>query len=116
MVVKQIGVLTEQRIDREFMKQVDPEWKKILTCYQCGTCSISCPASTLMDYTPRQLWQLMRLGLRDEVVNSRTFWLCTQCYACSERCPRGIMTGDTMRHLREWSVKQLSGIPPNIVQ
>jgi len=116
MTTRSLGILTEQRIDREFMMQVDPEWKKILTCYQCGTCSISCPASTLMDYTPRQLWQLMRLGLRDEVVNSRTFWLCTQCYACSERCPRGIMTGDTMRHLREWSVKQLSGIPPNIVQ
>ena len=54
MVAKQIGMLTEQRIDREFMKQVEPEWKKILTCYQCGTCSISCPASPLMDYTPRQ--------------------------------------------------------------
>lgn len=106
MTTKSLGVLTQDRIDREFVKQVEPEWKKILTCYQCGTCSISCPASTLMDYTPRQLWQLMRLGLRDEVVNSHTFWLCTQCYACSERCPRGIMTGDTMRHLREWAVAQ----------
>jgi heterodisulfide reductase subunit D len=104
--IQHLGVLTEQRLDREFVKQVEPDWEKILTCYQCGTCSVSCPATTLMDYTPRQLWQLMRLGLRDEVIHSRTFWLCTQCYACSARCPRGIMTGETMRHLREWAVAQ----------
>lgn len=116
MSLKQLGVLTEERLDREFIKQTEPDWKKVLTCFQCGTCSVSCPAAELMDYPPRQLWQLMRLGLRDQVLNSRTFWLCTQCYACSARCPRGIMTGDTMRHLREWAVTQNLEIPQNILQ
>ena len=115
MTVKPLGLLTQDRLDREFIKQVEPDWKKILTCFQCGTCSVSCPAVGLMDYTPRQLWQLMRLGLRDQVMNSRTFWLCTQCYACSARCPRGIMTADTMRHLREWAVSQNIEIPQNIL-
>lgn len=115
MTVKPLGLLTQDRIDREFIKQVEPDWKKILTCFQCGTCSVSCPAVGLMDYTPRQLWQLVRLGLRDQVMNSRTFWLCTQCYACSARCPRGIMTADTMRHLREWAVSQNIEIPQNIL-
>lgn len=80
--------LTEEHLDREFMAQVEPDWEKLLTCMQCGTCSASCPTADLMDYSPRQLWELVRLGLRDVVMNSRTFWLCTQCYACSARCPR----------------------------
>ena len=116
MVAKPLGVLTEDRIDRLFMKQVEPDWKKILTCFQCGTCSVSCPAAELMDYAPRQLWQMIRLGMRDQVLNSRTFWLCTQCYACTARCPRGIMTSETMRHLREWAVTRDLQVPPMILK
>ncbi|MDE3088441.1 MAG: (Fe-S)-binding protein [Chloroflexota bacterium] len=116
MALKQLDLLTEDRIDRQFMKQVEPDWKKVLTCFQCGTCSVSCPAAESMDYTPRQLWQLLRLGLRDQVLSSRTFWLCTQCYACTARCPRGIMTSETMRNLREWAVAQNLQVPPTILQ
>jgi heterodisulfide reductase subunit D len=107
--------LTADQLDRDFIHQVEPDWHKLLTCFQCGTCSASCPAVELMDYPPRQLWQMMRLGLREEVMNSRTFWLCTQCYACQVRCPRGISISATMRHLREWAVTQGYEIPPSIV-
>ncbi len=106
--------LTEKQLDREFMAQVEPEWEKLLTCMQCGTCSASCPTADLMDYSPRQLWELVRLGLRDVVMNSRTFWLCTQCYACSARCPRGILTSTTMRRLREWAVANGYTIPQTL--
>ncbi len=106
--------LTEEQLDREFMAQVEPEWEKLLTCMQCGTCSASCPTADLMDYSPRQLWELVRLGLRDVVMNSRTFWLCTQCYACSARCPRGILTSTTMRRLREWAVANGYTIPQTL--
>jgi Fe-S oxidoreductase len=109
------ALLTTGQLDREFIQQVEPDWHKLLTCYQCGTCSASCPAVELMDYAPRQLWQLMRLGMREEVMNSRTFWLCTQCYACQVRCPRGISISETMRHLREWAVSQGYEIPAAIV-
>lgn len=108
-------LLTEQGLDRDFMQQVEPDWHKLLTCFQCGTCSASCPAAGLMDFAPRQVWQLMRLGLRDQVLNSRTYWLCTQCYACQVRCPRGIKIGETMRRLREWAVAQGHGVPQQIV-
>lgn len=113
---KPLGVLTEERIDRLFLKQVEPEWKKVLTCFQCGTCSVSCPAAELMDYAPRQLWQLIRLGMRDQVLNSRTFWLCTQCYACTARCPRGILTSETMRNLREWVIERNMQVPETITR
>ncbi len=108
-------VLTEEVLDRDFMSQVDPAWQKLLTCIQCGTCSASCPTADLMDYSPRQLWELVRLGLRDVVMNSRTFWLCTQCYACTARCPRGIMTSGTMRYLREWAVAHGYNVPQTLL-
>jgi Fe-S oxidoreductase len=108
------SLLTEKQLDRSFIRQVDADWHKLLTCFQCGTCSASCPAVELMDYPPRQVWQMMRLGLRDQVLNSRTFWLCTQCYACQVRCPRGIKISETMRRLREWAVAEGLKIPPQI--
>jgi heterodisulfide reductase subunit D len=108
-------VLTDELLDREFMAQVEPDWRKLLSCLQCGTCSASCPTAELMDYSPRQLWELIRLGLRDEVLNSRTFWLCTQCYACTARCPRGIMTNETMRRLREWAVANGYSVPQSLL-
>jgi heterodisulfide reductase subunit D len=111
---KMPALLTEELLDREFILQVEPDWHKLLTCFQCGTCSASCPAAELMDYSPRQLWQMMRLGMRELVMNSRTFWLCTQCYACQVRCPRGISISETMRRLREWAVAQGYEIPTAI--
>lgn len=117
MTVKGIpSLLTTEQLDRYFMAQVEPDWQKLLTCIQCGTCSTYCPAAELMDYTPRQLWELLRLGLRDQVMNSRTFWLCTQCYACTARCPRGIITSETMRNLRQWAVAQGYTVPPALLQ
>lgn len=116
MAVKLPDFLTEERLDREFLQQVEPDWRKLATCIQCGTCSASCPAAELMDYPPRQLWEMVRFGLRDQVMESRTFWLCTQCYACQVRCPRGIAIGETMRHLREWAVAQGYPVPPALLR
>lgn len=78
----------------------------IITCYQCGTCSASCPTAFAMDYSPRALWRLAALGLRDEILNSNTFWMCTACYNCTVRCPRGIPISDTMRELREVYIRE----------
>lgn len=116
MSVKLPPLLTQELLDGDFIKQVEPDWQKLSTCIQCGTCSASCPAAELMDYPPRQLWELLRLGLRDQVMNSRTFWLCTQCYACQVRCPRGILISETMRKLREWAVAQGYSVPPALLQ
>jgi len=104
-------VLTSDDIDRTFLKQAEPEWETLATCIQCGTCTTSCPANESMDYSPRQVWEMMRLGLQDVVTTSRTYWLCTQCYACQVRCPRGIEIADTMRNLREWAVARDEHVP-----
>jgi heterodisulfide reductase subunit D len=92
-------------------ERVTPEWEKLFSCMQCGTCSSSCPTAHAMDYTPRQLWQMMRLGMEEEVLNSQTFWLCTACKSCQVRCPRGISLTDTMLALKEYATRKGINVP-----
>ncbi len=62
----------------------------VAACMQCGTCAASCPNAFAMDYTPRQMWRMVLLGMEDELLRSKTFWLCSTCYTCTLRCPRGL--------------------------
>jgi heterodisulfide reductase subunit D len=103
-----------RELDFEFGAEVTPDLDVLRTCIQCGTCSASCPTAYAMDYTPRQLWKLVQLGLKDEVVNSRTFWLCTTCKACTVRCPRGIELTETMLMLKRYAVKKRLKVPQGI--
>ncbi len=86
--------------------ETSPEVAKIVetvsTCYQCGTCSGSCPVAPAggMDYTPRAIMRMIQAGLEDEVLASETVWTCSACYMCAVRCPRFIDITDVMIRLR----------------
>ena len=95
--------LASAALDRSFLEAVDP-LEKLRRCIQCGTCSATCPTAYAMDYSPRQVWRMVQLGLRDEVLNSRTFWLCTTCKSCQVRCPRDIDLMDAMISLKGYSI------------
>jgi len=97
--------------DPALAERVTPEWEKLFSCMQCGTCTSSCPTAYAMDYSPRQLWQMLRLGMEEEVLNSRTFWLCTVCKSCQVRCPRGISLTDTMVALKEYATHKGVNVP-----
>jgi len=60
------------------------------SCIQCGSCTASCPTANRMPISPQRLGHLIRLGMKDEVLSSGSFWQCTSCAACSLHCPRGI--------------------------
>ncbi len=77
-----------------------PGGEKIPTCMQCGICAGSCPVSHEMDYTPRELVRMIQLGLKKDVLNSNTIWICTTCFSCSVRCPRGIHPTELMETLK----------------
>lgn len=102
---------TEEQFDFSFTAQVAPDVDKLRTCIQCGSCTASCPTANLMDISPRQLWGLIRLGLKNEVLRSRTFWLCTSCRACTAHCPRGIPLSDTMTGLKTYAVREKLHVP-----
>ena len=104
-------LLDASTLDPTLVKRVTPDWEALLSCMQCGTCSSSCPTAFAMDYTPRQLWQMLQLGMEDEVLNSQTFWLCTVCKSCQVRCPRGISITDTMVALKEYATGRGISVP-----
>jgi heterodisulfide reductase subunit D len=105
------ALLDASTFDPTLVKRVTPQWEELLSCMQCGTCSSSCPTAYAMDYTPRQLWQMMQLGMEQEVLHSQTFWLCTVCKSCQVRCPRGISLTDTMVALKEYAVRVGIDVP-----
>ena len=97
------------RLEGKFPEEMTDLLEAIAPCYQCGTCSATCPTAYAMDYSPRALWRLVELGARDEVLRSNTFWMCTACYSCTVRCPRDIPISETMRRLRELYIEQEIG-------
>jgi heterodisulfide reductase subunit D len=88
--------------------------ERVIACYQCGTCSGSCPTAPEMDYTPRLIFHMLRLGLGTQVLNSRAIWLCTSCYSCTTRCPREIKITDAMISLRRLAVSRGVELPPSM--
>ena len=59
-------------------------------CYQCLTCTLSCPVISIMDYSPNQIIRMIQLGARSKVLQSNTIWRCASCETCAGRCPQGI--------------------------
>jgi heterodisulfide reductase subunit C len=59
-----------------------------------------------MDHTPRQLFAMLRAGLRKEVLSSNTFWMCVSCYHCVVRCPQEVHITDVMYALKSMAVEE----------
>lgn len=81
--------------------------EKISLCYQCGSCSGSCPVGKLTGiYNPRQILRMALLGLKKEVLSSESIWYCALCYTCQERCSQGVEIADIMLALRNLAVSE----------
>jgi len=80
--------------------------KLVLQCYQCGTCSGSCPVIDEMEYGPRRILYLIQSGKEAEVLSSKDPWRCVSCYSCANRCPRGIEITDLMADLRRMATEK----------
>jgi heterodisulfide reductase subunit C len=79
-------------------------------CYQCQKCSAGCPVVFAMDYKPNQIMQMVSLGMKERVLNSRMIWVCASCYTCSTRCPNDIDIAGVMDRLRQAALRE--GVEP----
>lgn len=79
---------------------------KVLQCYQCATCSGSCPVIDEMQYGPRRILHMIQSGEEELVLSSRDMWFCVSCYSCASRCPREIPITELMATLREMAVEK----------
>ncbi len=103
-----LQVLREGDLDHGFAGLVRsyPGAGKILGCIQCGTCTGSCQLAQDMDYTPRRIIEMVRAGLKDEVLSSKAIWYCASCYSCTVRCPKDIKVTEVMYALRALSLRR----------
>jgi heterodisulfide reductase subunit C len=74
-------------------------------CFQCGACSSGCPLTAEMDLLPSKVIRYAQLGI-DEVLDSKTIWICSTCFNCEIRCPRGIDIANVMEALRQMVLRK----------
>jgi len=68
-------------------------------CFQCGTCTATCPWNLVRNYSNRRLMYKTQLGVID--FGDEDLWTCATCGACVKRCPRGVANIDVIRALRK---------------
>ena len=109
------GVLSgsEKELREAFLAQIDriPGGSKLNQCIQCGTCTASCPVSYAMDLTPRQVIGMFRSGAIEELLQSRTIWVCASCYQCTMRCPADIQITELLYAFKRIAIER--GIFPD---
>jgi len=103
--------ISHETIKSPFLKSLENDSGEVMShCYQCGKCSAGCPVAFKMDYLPNQIIRMVQLGLEEQVLSSRTIWLCASCLTCTVRCPRKIDVAEIMDYLRRRAYKK--GILP----
>ena len=78
----------------------------VLECYQCGKCVSTCPVSGYMDFSPREIMQMIKLGLKEEGYMANSMWFCLTCSACSWRCPREIDIPAVMEAISHLAIEE----------
>lgn len=102
-------VIQSKDLDPNFKHEIarEPGGEQIKYCFQCATCSASCPVMRVNpEYNPRKIIYMSLLGMRDEVLKSEFIWLCSSCYSCYERCPQDVKITELMNALKNIAVKE----------
>ena len=79
-------------------------------CYQCATCSVTCPIAPETKPFPRKEMIAASWGLKDKLVANQDIWLCHNCGDCTTRCPRGAKPGDVLGAVRGYAIQEYAGI------
>ncbi|MEN6356238.1 MAG: 4Fe-4S dicluster domain-containing protein [Armatimonadota bacterium] len=106
------------KIDLTFKRRIaEICGENVMSCYQCGECTAGCPAAFSMDIAPNQVMRMAQLGMKDEVLESSSIWLCAGCETCATRCPRGVALSKVMDACRQLAVKEGKHIKqPNVLK
>lgn len=76
---------------------VDAGGEALKKCYQCGTCTGTCPWTPITHFNIRKLVRYGQLGL-DGIEDF--MWGCSTCKFCVDRCPRGVELIDVVTAIR----------------
>jgi Fe-S oxidoreductase len=90
---------------------VEAGGKTLTTCYQCGTCTGSCPWGLFMGLRVREMIRKAQFGY--EGFESEDLWKCVTCNTCVSRCPRGVEIVDLIRAMRS-IMAEMGSIPKSM--
>jgi len=94
--------ISQRKIKDPFVAKVQElSGQNLLACYQCGKCSAGCPAVSQMDILPNQIIRYAQLGFKDELLQSKSIWVCASCMTCNARCPKGINIAEVIEAIRQ---------------
>ncbi|MBI5439012.1 MAG: 4Fe-4S dicluster domain-containing protein [Nitrosomonadales bacterium] len=98
--------ITSARDGSSFVAQIEKiSDQKLLACYQCGKCSAGCPMAAHMDVLPNQMIRMAQLGMREQLLATRSIWMCVSCLTCNSRCPKGIRIAEVFEALRRTALR-----------
>ncbi|MGD2162855.1 MAG: (Fe-S)-binding protein [Anaerolineales bacterium] len=72
-----------------------------LACFQCGTCTATCPWAVISE-RPLSIRELMRRAQLGVDISDDSIWLCTDCGECVENCPRDVPIPEIIQAWRGW--------------
>jgi len=104
-------VIRSSDLDLGFVEEVSKiSGETVKSCFQCGTCTGTCPSGRLTSLRTRVIIRKTILGLKKEVLSSPAVWECMICFKCQEQCPRGVSIPAVMLALRNLAVRE--GVSP----
>ncbi|RLI10536.1 heterodisulfide reductase [Candidatus Bathyarchaeota archaeon] len=104
-------------VDVRFLRRLASELgaSDLSRCFQCGVCVASCPVREIeVEFNPRRIMKMAKLGLKERVLRSEFIWLCSMCFLCQERCPQDVRPPEVMTVLRNMAAAE--GIAPPALQ
>lgn len=101
--------ITSKEINSAFASEVTaiPGGEWLNRCYACGACSGICPVSqAIPEFDPRKIIHMVRMGLKDRLLQSDLLWHCSKCRSCVFVCPQNVGFADIIATLRKIALEQ----------
>jgi Fe-S oxidoreductase len=91
MVISNNSIKTKD-LDLEIKKIIseDEVAKTLLSCFECGMCTSSCPIVEQFPLKPHQMTRLTSLGAENLILSDNVLRFCLTCGKCQEYCPQNV--------------------------
>jgi quinone-modifying oxidoreductase, subunit QmoC len=99
---------SRQRSTATLLAQYSADGNSLMSCLQCGACTVNCRLAEASGVFPRRQMTLLQLGEVDRLVEDPKVWFCFNCQDCTSSCPANAGPGRIMATIRRLAVEHYS--------